>query len=111
MSEATLQSRVVSRAKRRGWKVVHAGKGWVGNLETGEGQFVTQMDEGWPDLMLFQPGMKYPVIAIELKREQGEVSDAQWDWLRLLNDCGIPAVVVRPSDLREKRVAAILTGR
>jgi hypothetical protein len=54
---------------------------------------------------------QHRALAIELKREQGEVSDEQWDWLFLLNECGIPAVVVRPSDLRLGRVDAILAGR
>ena len=42
MSEKTLQARVIYRAKKLGWKVAHAGKGWVGDQETGEGQFVTR---------------------------------------------------------------------
>lgn len=112
MSERTLQSRVVDRAKRRGWRVAHAGRGWVGDQETGQGQFVTPMSPGWPDLFLVKPtapaGRR--AIAIELKREQGEVEPEQWEWLELLNLCGIPAVVIRPSDLREGRVNAILDG-
>ena len=110
MTEATLQQRVIGRAKRRGWEVAHAGKGWVGDAETGEGQFVTPMAPGWPDLMLFNPRAKIRAIAMELKREQGEVSDEQWKWLELLNNCGIPAVIVRPSDLRSGRVNVILDG-
>lgn len=105
MSEKTLQDRVIGRAQRRGWKVAHAGRGWVGDHETGVGQFVTQMAPGWPDLfMLREPR----ALAIELKKELGEVTEEQWAWLRLLNLCGIPAVIVRPSDLREGRVNDIL---
>lgn len=112
MSERTLQDRVVDRAKRRGWKVAHAGKGWVGDQETGAGQFITPMAPGWPDLMLFNPRMEgYKAIAMELKRQTGEVSDDQWYWINLLNLCGIPCVVIRPSDLREGRVNGILEGR
>ena len=112
MSEKTLQDRVVDRAKRRGWRVAHAGKGWVGDQETGAGQFVTPMAPGWPDLMLFNPEMAgYKAIAMELKREEGIVSPEQHVWLDLLNRCGIPAVVVRPSDLRKGNVNAILEGR
>jgi hypothetical protein len=106
MSEKTLQDRVVGRAKRRGWAVAHAGKGWVGGKEAGEGQFVTPMAPGWPDLTLARAGSR--LIFIELKREQGEVSEEQWFWLRLLNLCGARAIIVRPSDLREGRVNAIL---
>jgi len=107
MTEKTLQERVIGRAKRRKWVVAHAGKGWVGN----EGAIVTPMSPGWPDLMLFKPGMPHPVIAMEFKREQGVVSEDQWKWLQLMNACAIPAVVIRPSDLREGRVTAILMGR
>jgi hypothetical protein len=112
MSEKTLQDRVKGRAKARGWKVAHAGKGWVGDQETGEGQFVTPMMPGWPDLFLMNPDARsYKAFAIELKREEGVVDEKQWAVLQLLNACGIPAVVVRPSDLREGRVNAMLEGR
>lgn len=110
MSERTLQDRVVDRAKRRGWKVAHAGRAWVGDSDTGEGQFITPMAPGWPDLFMLNAKQAPHVLAIELKREQGEVSEEQMEWLRLLNACGIPAVVVRPSDLRLGRVNAILRG-
>jgi hypothetical protein len=106
MAEKTLQTRVVGRAKRRGWKVAHAGKGWVGDQETGTGQFVTPMSPGWPDLTLAKEGHK--LIFIELKRQLGEVDDDQWFWLRLLNSTGNYAVIVRPSDLREGKVTDIL---
>lgn len=106
LSEEKLQSRVVYRAKKYGWKVAHAGKGWVGDQETGKGQFVTPMAPGWPDLTLAKEGHR--LLFIELKRELGEVEPEQWAWLVLLNACGAHAIVVRPSDLREKRVEAIL---
>lgn len=111
MSERVLQNRVMERARRRGWKVAHAGKGWVGDEEGG--QFITPMLPGWPDLFLLNPKAPYgrQAIAMELKREQGEVSEEQLAMLVLMNACGIPAIVVRPSDLREGRVNAILEGR
>lgn len=101
MLEKTLQDRVVGRAKRRKWVVAHAGRGMVGT----EGQIVTPMLPGWPDLFLLRPPR---ALAIELKRETGVVDDKQWVLLTMLNQCGIPAVVIRPSDLREGRVDAIL---
>ena len=106
MSEKTLQDRVVGRAKRRNWKVAHAGRAWVGDREEGTGQFITPMAKGWPDLTLAKEGHK--LIFIELKTEEGQVDDDQWLWLRLLNSTGNYAVIVRPSDLREGRVTAIL---
>lgn len=106
MSERTLQDRVVGRAKRRGWKVAHAGKGWVGDAEKGTGQFITPMAPGWPDLTLAKEG--HHLIFLELKRELGEVDDDQWFWLRLLGLTGNMVGIIRPSDLREGRVTAIL---
>jgi len=104
MSEKTLQDRVSGRAKRRGWKVAHAGRGWVGDKETG--QWITPMAKGWPDLTLAKEG--HALIFMELKKEEGEVEPDQWMWLRLLNLTGNHAIVVRPSDLRSGKVTAIL---
>ena len=98
MSEAKLQSRVLYRARKHGWRVAHAGRGWVGGDEDSPGVVVTPMAKGWPDLTCAKEGHK--LVFIELKREQGEVEPEQWQWLWLLNACGARAVVVRPSDLR-----------
>lgn len=106
MSEKTLQDRFVARAKRRGWKVAHAGRGWVGDQETGKGQFVTPMSPGWPDLTLAKEG--HSLIFVELKRQLGEVDDDQWFWLRLLNSTGNYAVIIRPFELRTGVVTALL---
>ena len=106
VTERELQVSVMGRAKRRGWKVAHAGRGWVGDKETG--QWITPMSPGWPDLTLAKEG--HHLIFMELKREKGEVDEDQWFWLRLLNQCGARAVVVRPSDLREGRVTTILNS-
>lgn len=106
MSERTLQDRVLYRAKKYGWTAAHAGRGWVGGSEEEGGQWVTPMAKGWPDLTLAKPG--HTLLFIELKREQGEVDDDQWKWLRLLNKTGNAAIIVRPSDLREKRVDRLL---
>lgn len=105
-SEKKLQDSVVGRAKRRGWKVAHAGRGWVGDHETGKGQFITPMAPGWPDLTLAKEG--HHLIFLELKRELGEVDDDQWFWLRLLGTTGNMVGIIRPSDLRTGKVTAIL---
>jgi hypothetical protein len=104
MPEKNLQTSVVGRAKRRGWKVAHAGRAWVGDKESG--QFITPMAPGWPDLTLAKEGHR--LIFMELKRQLGEVDDDQWFWLRLLNSTGNYAVIIRPSDLREGKVTTIL---
>jgi len=110
MSERVLQDRIVDRAKRRGWKVAHDGRGIAAFDASGNPVFVTPMAKGWPDLFLLHE-RRGESLVIECKREEGEVEPEQWVWLVLFNRCGIPAVVCRPSDLREGRVNAILDGR
>jgi len=107
MSEKTLQDRVIGRAKRRGWKTAHAGRGWVGGSEEEGGQWVTPMSKGWPDLTLAKAGNQ--LIFMELKKEEGVVEPEQLEWLQLLNLCGARAIVIRPSDLRLGRVNAVLS--
>jgi len=104
MSEKTLQDRIRGRAQRRGWKVAHAGKALVG--EGDAAHWITPMSPGWPDLTLAKAGHR--LIFLELKKELGEVDEEQVEWLQLLNQTGNKAVIVRPSDLREGRVTAIL---
>lgn len=106
MLEKTLQDRIVDRAKRRGWKTAHVGKGIAGFTKDGQPIFVTAMAPGWPDLTLAKEG--HALIFFECKKELGEVSDDQRFWIDLLNRCGARAVVIRPSHLREGVVTAIL---
>ena len=90
--------------------MMHVGKAVPAYDENGAPVWITSAEPGWPDLFLAHEG-KHLAVAMELKREQGEVSVEQWEWIRILNACGIPAMVIRPSDLREGRVNAILEGR
>jgi len=106
MSEKTLQSRVMDRAKRRGWTVKHVGKGIAAFDATGNPIYVSTA-KGFPDLFMLHERRRL-VLAIELKKEEGEFEDGQLEYLSLLNLCGIPAVVIRPSDLRKGVVNAIL---
>ena len=109
MSEKTLQDRVRQRAKARGWRIMHVGKAVPAYDEKGDPIWVTSADPGWPDLVLMKPGHR--IIFMELKREDGEVSELQLEYLYLLNQTGNAAIVVRPSDLRLGRVNAVLEGR
>lgn len=106
MPENVLQDRFIGRAKRRNWKVAHAGRGWVGGSAEEGGQWVTPMAKGWPDLTLAKEGHR--LIFVELKKELGEVDEDQWLWLRLLNLTGNYAVIIRPSHLRDGTVTRIL---
>jgi hypothetical protein len=102
MAEKTLQARVVARAKKRGWDVKHVGKG----LTSADGVWVSTA-KGFPDLFMLHEGQRR-VLAIELKREQGEYEPGQLEYLQLLNLCGIAAVTIRPHHLRDGTVNAIL---
>src|SRR3989304_2233837 len=95
VNEATLQSRVIVRAKRLGWTVQHVGKGIATFDSNGDPVFVTTGNAGWPDLTLARAGSR--LLFIELKRQDGEVSLEQWKWLGLLNECGAKALVIRPA--------------
>lgn len=105
MSEKVLQSRVIGRAKRRGWDVKHVGKGMTG----GDGVWVSTA-KGFPDLFMLNRDIEPHVLAIELKREMGTFEPGQWEYLSLLNDCGIHAMVIQPHHLRDGTVNAILSG-
>jgi hypothetical protein len=107
MSEDTLKKRVMDRAKRRGWRYAHAGKGIAAFTKDGQPIFVTSMAKGWPDLFLLRESDGRSLV-IELKKEDGVVEPEQLEWLTAFNTCGIPAIVARPSDLRLGRVNSVL---
>lgn len=106
MSEKVLQNRVVARAKSRGWVVKHVGKGIAAFDAAGKPIFVSTA-ANFPDLFMLHPTQRRS-LAIELKREQGEYEPGQLEYLQLLNVCGIDAVTIRPSQLRDGTVNAIL---
>jgi hypothetical protein len=106
MTEKALRVSILGRAKRRGWKVMTISKGIAAFDKAGKPIFITHASVGWPDLTLAKDG--HHMIFMELKKELGEVEPAQEEWRQLLNRTGNFAIVVRPSDLREGRVNAIL---
>lgn len=106
MSEKVLQQRVVDRAKRRGWVVKHVGKGIAAFDEAGK-PIIVSTAVSFPDLFMLHPTQRR-ALAIELKRQKGTFEEGQLEYLQLLNACGIPAVVIRPEQLRDGTVNAIL---
>lgn len=101
MSEATLNDRVVYRLKKHGWSVAHAHRAFIPDVG-----WITPMAAGWPDLTCVKAG--HAILFIELKKQEGVVEPEQQVWLELLNRTGNYAIVVRPSDLRLKKVDAIV---
>jgi hypothetical protein len=106
MSEKTLQARAMARAKSRGWDVKHVGKGIAAFDGAGNPIFVSTA-KSFPDLFLLHERQRRS-LAIELKRMNGTFEPGQLEYLQLLNLCGIPAVVIRPVDLRNGVLNAIL---
>lgn len=62
-------------------------------------------DTGFPDLVL----VRERVVFLELKREQGKVSDAQAGWLTALSEAGAEVYVARPRHLQD--LAIVLAAR
>lgn len=84
VTEAELQAQVVRFARTRQWLVYHT-------------TIAYRSAPGFPDLILVRSGR---LVAAELKREKGVITEAQRIWLAALRACpGVEAYVWRPSDL------------
>lgn len=82
MSERAFQWRVVALARQLGWVEFH--------------QFDSRRSrEGWPDLVLIR---RPRILFLELKSESGKATEPQLETLAALQDCGLDARLVRPSD-------------
>ena len=88
-----------------GWRGMH-----VGPLKTSHGwRTPTRGDlgDGWPDLMLARPGR---LIAAELKRETGELTEAQLAVLALLRSAGVETYCWRPSSWDDGSIMRALSS-
>jgi hypothetical protein len=101
MSEKTLQGRVMYRAKRDGWKIMHIPRGQAGG---GQWRSTTGGGKGFPDLVL----VRDRVLFVELKKELNHPDEDQVAWLEALNAARVETYVWRPSDLRLGIVDAAL---
>lgn len=81
-TEKEFQRTVVAAARQLGWLCVHF-RQMVGN------------PAGWPDLVLIRGGR---VIFAELKRQDGELSRRQREWIAQLEAVGADVRVWRPGD-------------
>lgn len=107
MSEKQFEGLVVSTARRYGWKRMHVNRSKVRNGD-GTYRWVTNTSvPGWPDEFLFHP--RGFILVLELKKEDGQLSDDQRTTLQHLQvaadrcaAAGIPRVFraycARPSD-------------
>lgn len=85
VTEKALQEAIVEASGYLGYRHFHAFD-------------MRRSDSGFPDLILLRQrdGRRF---AIECKTERGKPTQAQLDWLSLFAACGIPSMIVRPSDL------------
>jgi hypothetical protein len=98
LTEAEFQSKVIARARARGWLVHHCRP-----CQRVDGSWTTPVEghAGFPDLVLACPGA---VLFRELKTDAGRLTDSQRHWLETLPNAGL----WRPGDWLE--VEAIIDG-
>lgn len=102
-NEAEFQRACTEAAESYGWRWNHTRKARVR-----KDRFATPTStSGWPDLVLWHP--KHGVWFVELKADNGRVSEAQEDVLNSLCDAGAHVDVWSPS-IWEVRVLPILQG-
>lgn len=102
MSEKALQGRVMYRAKRDGWLIMHIPRGQAGG--SGQWRSTGGGGKGFPDLVL----VRERLMMVELKRELNRPDEDQEAWLGALKAAGVETYVWRPSDLRLGIVDAAL---
>jgi hypothetical protein len=94
ISERAFQQAVVELATMTGWKVNHQ---LPAQNAAGRWRTPTQGHVGFPDLVLAHPTRG--VIFAELKSAVGRVSEAQRNWLDVLELGGAETYVWRPTDM------------
>lgn len=83
ISEKDYQQQIIKLARLKGYLVYHA--------------FYSHRSEyGFPDLVLVKTGCR--LLFLEVKRENGKLTNAQREWMHRLQSAGVLARVVRPSD-------------
>ena len=103
MSESAFQKHVIALAKHHAWRVAHfrparTSKGWR--------TAVSADGAGFPDLILTR-GTR--LIAAELKRKGGKLTDLQDQWLNAFTDAGAEAYLWTPDDIED--IENVLTRR
>lgn len=94
--EADFQTQVLDLARATGWKVNHTRK----SIGKGNKWVTATSIRGWPDLFFYSPRRQQHFF-VELKKQDGRVSDEQTEVLFDLNAAGVEAFVWRPSDWPE----------
>lgn len=95
--ERDLMTNFMDAAGLLGWKVMHISDSRRMVNRGGRVEIVGDADcKGWPDVFLCHPATGR-VMAVEVKKETGKLTDDQVDWLEALDDCSVETFVLRPS--------------
>lgn len=96
---AQLYANVTEAAWQRDIEAYLAAGGWLfAHIRDARGQHVT----GLPDIIALRARTSTgpaEILALELKTERGRTTKEQDRWLDLLRRAGVPAYVLRPSDV------------
>ena len=108
MNEKQFSQTFKELAKTLGWRRAHFRFAWT---EKGWRTPVEADGEGFPDWLLLRDTR---CIVVELKSDEGNVSNAQYDWLNAFDDAGIEWHIFRPLDLgptlEECEIMRVLRG-
>lgn len=88
MTEDELLTGLMDALAAGGWLAVHHRRSDLA---------IIQGRVGWPDIAAVHAGRRLFVV-IECKTERGRVDPEQERWLSALQDAGVDARIVRPSD-------------
>ena len=99
MPERIWLSEVVALAKAYGWLVYHALP-----AQNARGRWATHQmgDVGFPDLMLAHES--HGTLFVELKTNNGRLTEAQHQWLDVLHTAGQETDIWRPRDRARMRL-------
>ena len=100
MTESDLSREVVKMATDYGWKV-------YGIHNTRKGGLRHPSGAGWPDLVLFRPGM---IMFAELKAHNGKLSEEQEGWIAALSSTFTRTYVWTPTDWYDGSIAEVLSA-
>lgn len=97
ITEKQLQHAIVEAAQMLGFRVYHT--------------FLSiRSDPGFPDLVLLNPRQGRRLLFVEVKGENGRLSDAQRAWLADLHAVGIEAYSWWPAQWRSGEIERVLKG-
>jgi hypothetical protein len=94
MDERSFQTRVVTLARLRGWRIAHFRAAW-----TKDGwRTAMSGDVGYPDLTMTRSGR---LVFAELKAERGRLQPDQAVWLEALRETAAETYLWTPTDWPE----------